>query len=192
MAGWVAKPSMCVVALKKMGQIFPAIAGAPGSCFELVMSRWACATSGNPVPSQSGTIFLSSTIHSLPPQRRVYERSAQEFGLTNVIPLFNTYRFFSVVLSVPVWPTHLCCLTWDKCWLKNGGARLHGSCWLKQSIVKSAMCYASKLCHRVKRSFLNSLERAPSCQAFWGGALQLSHPQQQPNITWNNCRKKNK
>lgn len=88
-------------------------------------------------------------IHS-PPQRRVYERAAQEFGLTNIIPLFNTYRFFSVVLSVSMWP---------KCWLKNGGARLHGSCWLKQSIVKSAMCYASKLCHRVKRSFLNSLER---------------------------------
>lgn len=159
MAGWVSKPSMCAAALKKMGQIFSAIAGAPGSCLELVMSRWASATCGNPVPSQSGTTFLSSTIHSLPPQRRVYERSAQEFGQTNIIPLFNPYRFFSVVLSVPVWPTQLCCLTWDKCWLKNGGARLHGSFWLKQSIVKLAMYYASKLCHHVQRSFLNSLER---------------------------------
>lgn len=162
--------------LEEMGQIFSAIAGAPGSSFELVMSRWASATSGNLVPSQSGTTFLSSTTHS-PPQRRVYERSPQEFSLTNFIP-YSTLIAFSRLCYLFRYDPHNCVvlLETSACWrmevpatstivwphwgpARGAGARLHGSCWLKQSIVKSAMCYASKLCHRVKRSFLNSLER---------------------------------
>lgn len=187
---------MCVVALKKW---------AKSSLPLLVLLALVLSLRCQDEPLQPAVIRYLRSLgphsypprHIHPPQRQVYERSPQEFGLTNIIP-YSTLIAFSRLCYLFRYDPHNCVVLletsagWRSVWpdwgpARGAGARLHGSCWLKQSIVKSAMRYARKLCHRVQRSFRNSLER----RAFWGGALQLSHPRQQPNITWNNCRKKN-